>query len=255
MPKRQVSREQWQALVAAFRAAPGNVAAAHRAVPSMCIRTVRRAWDLGIAWSSHPDIRTPIRTLIEEEATHKRAALVREEVAVATGVRKDARDDAEKTQLAEAQMIRLARASTTGLLASLVKISSGAAKVGDAVADSISSLGAVKDEKGNPRQLTMQEVRGLVSLLARVGQTLKQVTDAAQGVIESERLVLGEPTKILGVVHSMQDITQEEADRRMQAAMRALDRAKTQGLFAAEPARVRVLEAHLEPDDKDKTGT
>jgi len=254
MPKRHISREQWQALVAAFRTDPGNINAAHKAT-GLDYHFCRRAWEKGIAWSTFPDARSPIRTVLEEESSHKRAALVREEVAVATGVRKDARDDAEKTQLAEAQMVRLARASTTGLLASLVKISAGAAKVGDAVADSISSLGAVKDEKGNPRQLTMQEVRGLVSLLARVGQTLKQVTDAAQGVIESERLVLGEPTQILGVVHRMDDITQEEADRRMQAAMRALDRAKTQGLFSSEAPRARVLEAHLEPEAKDKTGT
>jgi hypothetical protein len=247
--------EQWQALVAAFRAAPGNAAAARRAVPNLCSRTIRRAWSLGIAWANYPPARIPIRVTLEAEAEQKRAALVREEVAVATGVRKDARDDAEKTQLAEAQMVRLARASTTGLLASLVKISAGAAKVGDAVADSISSLGVVKDAEGKPRLLTLQEVRGLVSLLARVGQTLKQVTDAAQGVIESERLVLGEPTQILGVVHRMDDITQEEADRRINAAVRALERVKTQGLFGAEPARVRVLEATLKPTDKDTTST
>lgn len=254
MPKRQIDRQKWEALVEAFRAAPGNINGAHKKT-GLDYFFCQRAWRQGIAWANYPPARDPISRVLEEEATHKRAALVREEVAVATGVKRDANADAQKTQIAEAQMVRLARASTTGLLASLVKISSGAAKVGDAVADSISSLGVVKDEQGNPRPLTLQEVRGLVSLLARVGQTLRQVTDAAASVLESERVVLGEPTKILGVVHSTQDITQEEADRRIEAAVRALERAKAQGLFATETARVRVLEAKIEPDDKDKTGT
>ena len=74
------------------------------------------------------------------------------------------------------------------------------------------------------------------------------MTEAASAVIESERLVLGEPTQILGVVHRLEDITQEEADKRMQAAMRALERAKSQGLFANPAVRALVLDANLESD-------
>lgn len=246
MPKRHISREQWQALVAAFRTDPGNINAAHKAT-GLDYHFCRRAWEKGIAWSTFPDARSPIRTLIEEENERKRAALVREEAAVATGVRHDARTDAEATKLAEAQMVRLARASTTGLLVSLTKISAGAAQVGDAVTEALKTVLHVTDKDGKPRPLTMQEVRGLVGLLARVGQTVRQVTEAASKVIEAERLVLGEPTHILGVVHRVEDLTQEEADRRVQAAVRAFERAKSQGLFASETSSPRVLEAHLDP--------
>ena len=238
MPKRPISREQWDNLVAAFRQAPGNARAVHRAIPGLCIRTIRRAWEIGISWADFPEGTQPIKPLIEGEQERTRVALVRQE-STSEAIRQDAQRDAAQTRVAEANMVRLARGATTGLLASLTRISTGAAQVGDAVAESIKTLGHVTDDKGNPRQLTVQEVRGLVSLLSRVGSTVRQVTEAASKVIEAERLVCGEPTQILGVVHRVEDLTAEEADQRMQAALRALERAKAQGLFAsASPLRV-----------------
>ena len=245
MPKRPVSKEQWEALVEAFRSAPGNINAAHKTT-KLDYHFCRRAWDKGISWASFPEAREPISVVISGEAERQRVALVRQE-STTKAIRQDAQRDAAETRIAEAQMVRLARASTTGLLASLVRISTGAAQVGDAVADSIQALGAVKDEQGNPRMLTMPEVSKLVSLLSRVGQTLRQVTEAASKVIESERVVLGEPTHVLGIVHKVEDLTQEEADRRIAAAMRALERAKQQGLFATEPARAKVIDVTPEP--------
>ena len=248
MPKRPVSKEQWEALVAAYRRAPGNANHASKSVPGVCYRLAKRAWDQGVSWADFPEAREPIRVLIEGEQTRQRVALVRQE-ASEEAIRQDATRDVAKTRFDEAQMVRLGRASTTALLASLTRIATGAAQVGDAVAEALKTHGAVKDEHGNPRVLTMPEVRNLISMLAKVGQTVKQVTEAAQGVIESERLVVGEPTQILGVVHRLDDITQEEADRRMAAAMRALERAKSQGLFAPSPARV--IDVKPVPSDKD----
>lgn len=247
MPKRPVSKEQWEALVAAYRSAPGNANHASKTVPGVCYRLAKRAWDLGVSWADFPEAREPIKVLIAGEQTRQRAALVRQE-STDQAIRQDAQRDVAKTRFDEAQMVRLGRSSTTALLVSLTRIATGAAQIGDAVADALKTHGAVKDEAGNPRVLTMPEVRNLVSLLAKVGATVKQVTEAAQGVIESERLVIGEPTQLIGIVHKLDDITQEEADKRMQAAMRALERAKSQGLFANPGVRALVLDAQLEPD-------
>ena len=239
MPKRPVTKAQWESLVAAFRQAPSNINAAHK-VTGLDYHFCKRAWNKGISWADFPEAREPIFVTISGEAERTRVALVRQE-STHEAIRQDAQRDAAQTRVAEAQMVRLGRASTTALLASLTRIATGAAQIGDAVADALKVHGAVKDEHGNPRVLTVPEVRNLVSLLAKVGATVKQVTEAAQGVIESERLVCGEPTQLIGVVHRCDDLTQDEAEKRMQAAMRALTRAKEQGLFAPDP-RAKVID-------------
>jgi len=220
--------------VAAFRQAPGKVRAVQRAIPELCIRTVKRAWEQGIAWADFPEAREPIKVLIEGEQTRQRVALVRQE-STEQAIRQDAQRDVAQSRMAEANMVRLGRASVTALLANTTKLATAAVQVGDAVADSIKHHGVVFDAQGEPRPHTMAEVRSLVSVLAKVGALVKQLTESAQATIESDRLVNGEPTAIVGVVHRCDDITQEEADKRMQAAMRALTRAKEQGLFAPDP--------------------
>jgi hypothetical protein len=181
-------------------------------------------------------------------------ALVRQE-STEQAIRQDAQRDAAQTRIAEAQMVRLGRASVTALLANTTKLATAAVQVGDAVAESIRHHGVAVGADGKPRPHTMPEVRALVGTLAKVGQLVKQLTEAAQSTIESERLACGEPTQILGFKR-MEDITQEEAEHRMQAAMRALKRAQEQGLFAPAPTRAQVIDVTpIESSDKLKSGT
>lgn len=248
MPKRPVSKEQWERLVIEYRAAPGNANRASKAA-GVCYRLARRAWEHGISWADFPEAREPIKNLVDGERERQRVALVRQE-STSEALRQDAQRDAAKTRIDEAQMMRLARVSATTLLASLTKLAVGAAQISDVLAENIQGLAQAKDKDGKPRALTMQEVRSLVGLISRVGATVRQITEAANKTLEGERLVNGEPTQILGVVHKVEDLSAEEAERRMSAALRALERAKAQGLFAEEPSRPRMLEATLEPTTK-----
>jgi hypothetical protein len=244
MPKKPISREHWDRLVAAFRLKPGKPAAVARQL-GLDFRHCVRAWESGFSWADFPEARGPIKALVEGEHERQRVALVRQE-STSEALRQDAQRDAAQTRVAEAQMMRLARVSATTLLASLTKLAVGAAQISDVLATNIQSLAQTKDKDGNPRPLTIQEVKSLVGLISRVGVTVRQITEAANKTLEGERLVNGEPTQILGVVHKVEDLSAEEADRRMGAALRALERAKSQGLFAPEAQPARMIEGTFE---------
>ena len=69
----------------------------------------------------------------------------------------------------------------------------------------------------------------MTGILGRLTTALRQSNDAAQKALEMERLLLGEPTQILGVAH-MDAITIVEAEEKLEAASRALSTIKGEGV-------------------------
>ena len=79
------------------------------------------------------------------------------------------------------------------------------------------------------RAMGIAEARGYTKTLATFATALRQVNDAAQKALEMERLLLGEPTKLVGIQH-LESMTMDEAEKHVAAAQRAFNRLKDKGI-------------------------
>jgi hypothetical protein len=239
MPKgRALSQEQVSKLLLSYRARPGDASAAAR--EAACdVRTARKAWDFGL--TSTLGCERPLRDVIEQEQVETRARLEQmraeqerqlsdEEAARRRKAAEQARTDATESRMQEAQMIRIARAGAAQLLASLTTIGKSTVVLGEKVRAALA-------ETYSKEQITLPEANALVRLINSMATSMRQANDAALRAMEMERLLLGEPTNILGVVHA-EALTLTEAEDRINAATEALQHAKTRGLIvnATQPA-------------------
>jgi len=246
MPRHEIRQELWDKLIASFRIAPGN--AGRAATAADCdYRTARRAWERGFWWAKHPPYRQPMREIIdhEQEIARARLAALRDESAVQIvkaeeqlaiderqreiDRRRQAETDATDSVVEEAQLVRLARGSALSILGSMQSLAEGAAKVGIKVQESLASY-CVVEADGTPRKLTPLELGSLTRVIASLTLSLKQAIDASARAMEMERLLLGEPSRIIGVRHSVDDVSMAEAARRIRAAYEALEAARAEGI-------------------------
>ena len=234
MAPRGITAEQYEKLVDAYRQRPGSPMAC-ATVAGIDYRTAKKGWEEG--WPGVKGRERPISEIVAEEQAHARARLqdlqqqVDEALAHAETKRRQdeadkARTDVTQARTEEAQMIRMARGAATGLLITLTHVSKGVTKVGGKVAKALETLAEA------PGPLSPTEMVNLTKLVGNLTTALRQANDAGARAMEMERLLLGEPTQIIGVAH-LQEVTMEEAERRIAAAQRALERAKGKGSFAA----------------------
>ena len=120
-------------------------------------------------------------------------------------------------------MIRFARGATMGLLVTLTNLSKGAARVGEGVKGALEKIGAQPE-------ISARDAGHLVKLINTLATSLRQANDAAQRAMEMERLLLGEPTSIVGLAHLEGITTLDEAERRIRAAMDAVIHARQDGI-------------------------
>lgn len=241
-----VGRSTYEALLAEFREHPGNVSRAGRAA-GVARGTARRAWHEG--W---PSRQLPaIRDVLDEErllARSRRQAAVYlagsaeaglppgtsdsgggdagEDLAGpplaglrTTGVeaaRMLAKDDAVAAREAEASMVKLSRANTVALMSATARLLSAGIEKSRELETKLRT-GAVKLE---PAQVTR-----FVSTLAYL---TRNAAEAAKINLEMERIILGEPTEIVGV--DVRNMGLEDAARTIELASRALARARKRGL-------------------------
>lgn len=252
--KRALTLENVESLLEAFRKAPGNYSHAARCA-GVDSRTAKRGWLIG--WRKWLEGKA-IKDIIEDEQIEARAELERRKAEVSAleaelearrrqEVQEQAQKDAMESTVQEGQMIRLARASSITLLGTLTQVSAGAAKIGGKVR-------AALEKQLNKDELTPLETVAATRLLAQLTTSLRQANDAALRAMEMERLFLGEPGKIVGVVQA--DFTMKEAEARINSAARALARAQQAGLTVLSGGHDITLAKDITPvKAPDPTGT
>lgn len=252
MPKRPITKELFCKLVESYRQAPENY---HRAaeLAGCDPRTAKRAWELGFSWAREESgARRPIREIIGEEQELARARLEEERQAAArraaddeqkkkAEVREKAARDATDARVQEAQLVRLARTASLQLLGTLTRVSTGAAKVGEHIARALDELASLDPVTKQPKKLTPLEMASMTRLMNSLTTSLRQANEAASRAMEMERVLLGEPTSIVGHVHV--ELNLEEAADRIAVAQRAIERARNKGIIDAVPANVIMLPA------------
>lgn len=247
-----IGRSTYEKMLASFREHPGNISRTARSA-GVSRGTARRAWREG--WPSR-QLPAIIEVLEEERLlarSRRQAAVVMsgsggatpgaggggpgtdvpagsstgflDELAAeggATGAeaaRALARDDAVATREQEGQMVKLARANAIALMSSTSRLLSAGI---DKARELETAL------KTGTATLTPKET---VKFMGSCGYLVSKATESAKLVLEMERLLLGEPTEVIGV--AVRDMTLDDAARTIELANRALARARERGLVPA----------------------
>ena len=151
-----------------------------------------------------------------DEATRARAT----KEAAEEAEREKARQQALEARTQEAQMVRLARGAAIGTLGGTMRLMPALAKLADQLRAAVEA-GAIPVDKA-------------ANTINQISRTVKDATVAAQVVIELERLHVGAPQAIIGVVQH--EISVDEAASAVQEAEAALQRARSLGLVNEQNA-------------------
>lgn len=257
MPRRTITIERWQKLADAFRTRPGAVGHAAKTA-GVDIRTARRAWYFGLT-TAPEGCREPLQLVLEreqvtararlEEARNHEAAIAAEEERKRRQAEAEkARRDATDSRVEEAKLVRAARGNAFNLMVSLNKLSGGVSKMCQALDHNLTLQALLDPVTGQPHRMTQIEMRMNSQLLATVSTAIRQVNDAAARAIEMERVLLGEPTHVIGV--QVQAMTYGEMARTVELATLAMDRARGRGLVVEAP--LALGQRHDVVDDQSK---
>lgn len=213
MARRPVTREFYDALVIAFREAPGNAAFASRRV--FCERRMAmRGWLHG--WPAYPWAH-PIKLLLEQEQVTAQAASRRAVIsaqAAQEAERDTARQEAVEARTQEAQMLRAARGD---VLASLVLAADlvGAMRVAVAAI----KAGLLPGPGGAPPEISPTAAMGL---LTRHATLVQKAVGAAEAVIQLSRLERGASTVNVGLGIPEEALTPGQIDEELAAIAEVL---------------------------------
>lgn len=233
MGNRALTREYLEALLEGFRQAPGNATRAARHA-GCAVTTAGRAWKNGVKRAPWPEFHEPFRDIVAREQVEARARMVtaaeastrlaaKEEAVRKQNVRTGAIKDLTDERVHESQLVRMSRDACILMLNNVTNIAAGAAALGNKVRASLKAHGE------GPEALTIKEAKDVVVLTGRLSTALRQCNDAAQKSLEMTRLLLGEPTQILGVQH-LENVDIDEAKRRIAAAQRAVQTVEQAGV-------------------------
>jgi len=226
-----LSIDQYDAMLASYRKRPAAFTDAARAA-DVSVWIARRAWNEG--WP--PDYPS-LRTVLEEERVAVLAQMHARELAAADAARKQkAREDAAREERAktaalkaheeELQMIQFARANVLLGYNANTKVLTGVQDVVEGI------IG---------KQKTNMTFRELLSLLRNTAMSNKVTVEAAQMVMQMERLHLGQPTTILGVANSGLPRTREEVYAELEGLVEAIEGSRAQP--STSPVVARALSA------------
>jgi len=228
MARRPLTKERYDATLQAFRKEPGNYTAAAKAT-KQAVATTRNLWLRG--WPMFPWA-PPIKdALAEEMAIARRMAAeeARDRVSMGQGVpqsevtREQERQMALRVRTEESRLVGVARGNVIGLLGVVNSCLRGGIKLADSVQKSLLKV-AEKDDV-DPRV-------GL-AMFNRLAFIAKMSTDAAQKVMEMERLRMGQPQALFGLVPAT-DLSPQQALETLRHAQSVVERAELLGLGVVE---------------------
>ena len=139
-------------------------------------------------------------------------------------VQAKAASDATDTRVQEAQVIRVQRGATQALAVSLTQMGKGMVKLSQRMQKSLEAMA------NDSTPLTLPEMERVSRLLSTMATAGRQIGDTSRQVMEMERMWLGEPTSHTAVTHTL-EVSFDEAERRLAAGQRAIERAKAKGLL------------------------
>lgn len=218
MPARVITPDLYEALLSAFREQPGVLSHAQRKC-GVGYDFAKRAWEVG--WLPRHPFARPIKDVLEEEKIKLRAEARRaEEAARRQGdeERQKARQDALAAMAQEGRILALARADVQGALGSASLMLPALRVMAERAAQEI-----MKD----PGQFSPQSA---TKLLREYSFAVRALATAGEQIIRAERLHKGEPTDILGVSTSPEEMSLEDAVRTIKETSSLYELAKRQGL-------------------------
>lgn len=217
MARRSITVEFYERLVVAFRQEGHNYSAASRHAD--CMRaTAEKAWEHG--WPKKGF--KPIKQVMLDEQMAARSRVLADQAAKQAMKEKEAetaRTQAVQARAQEGQMVQLARGASLQALSVSSSLLMGARQLAAQVKI------ALENEAKKPPTEQMS-IGSTLSMLSRVVSISSSINSAAHEAMVMERLHLGKPTDIIGVVDGdMDSITLEDASARIAAAQQALESA------------------------------
>jgi hypothetical protein len=238
MPRRAVDESLYQSLLSAFREDPSSIQGAARKA-GVVWRTAERAWEQGwprVGFKAIKlvleDDRRAARAAIEAEAAAKRAMAEKE--------REDARKNAIEARKQEGQMVQFARAQSLQCLTAAVELGRTARGLGQAAkellegeAEKLRRWTAYEravlagDTTATPPEFARPAMRpeAVLSVLQRISSYGEDVVATAHQVMQMERLFLGQPETLIGVV-DVAEMTVEEAEAHIMSSVAVLEAEK-----------------------------
>lgn len=217
MGRRIITEHLFEKMVNAFRESPGNYAHAIR-MTGVGIDLVRRAWNRG--W---PHVRNgqSVQDVFRDEEIKARANILAEQAARRASAEKD-REDAKKQAIesrkVEGQMVALSRAGTVNGLAVVNGLLPQAKKLADMVKREL--------EVHTTNKTDMPPERA-ISLLGKIIELQVRLNGAAHESMQMERLYLGKPEQMIGiVVEDAEEMPMEELEVKLKAAQQAFEATK-----------------------------
>lgn len=249
MPKVQklpITPAVYDALLSSYREHPANHNQA--AVRAGCTwRTAKKAWENGWLDKGLPAIEAVIaeeklqaQTKIRAEMAAKRAAEEAE--------REGAYTQALEARKQEGQVVQLTRAQSLQNLAVAVQLAQAARVLAPAIKDFVDvevtkmkawtayergvadgSINPNDPSKVPPFAKASMSAHSATLMIQRITTLNGQIVQTARQAMEMERLHVGEPTNILGVMMNRREMTMEEVEARMMAAVEAFEAFKRTG--------------------------
>lgn len=165
------------------------------------------------------------RAEVEAQARREREELIRRRSEAETAEeaeREKARQQAVEARTQEAQLVRLSRGAAIGTLGGTMRLMPALAKLAD-------QLRAAVDAG----QIPVDKAASTINTIAR---TVREATVAAQVVIELERLHVGAPQAIIGVMQH--EVALDEAALAVEEFQAAIDRSRQLGIV--QPTTINV---------------
>ena len=201
MARRQISRNLYERLLTAYRDKPGNHSNAAR-FGGCDRRMAKRAWERG--WDYAPQF-TPIEQALGSEQAEARSLRVQSSAAQyidAEAAASQARQDAVQARVQEGQMVKLARGSSTAVLAQAAR----ALKASNTLVHFL--------EQELPNLDGMTAVKAL-SVLDRISKLASQAQSIAHTTMRMERLHMGEAEATVEINHNVGPLSNEDLLREL----------------------------------------
>lgn len=222
--RNEMNAAKYEAIVSAFRDSPGNYSRAAREA-GVDPRTAKRGWLRGWPELGLPPIREKIvdeqreaRVMFEREKRQSEREEAERQLMKDVEQRDRARNDAVNARKAEADLVRANRGNTIALVSVTGRVLRGALR---SASDLEQAFATGLDSDG--KKLSVVE---RVNMLDRLARTVERCSRAARDTMAMERILLGEPTEIIGVSSDFlsDDDSLREIDEFARAAQRARER-------------------------------
>jgi hypothetical protein len=236
---RCLSQEDYDSALDLFRQFPEDIVHVAHSL-KFSIKKVQTLWYRGIPEQGlHP-----IKDVLQDEQSLARVARATEDLSTRTEpisakvvqsslhrphevAQFMTRQDVIETRAEEGKMIKASRHNTIALMAVTSRLLETAIRK----ADQLEMI--MNNEVEGQEPITFEQHIKFINACANL---TKQAAEAADKNIQMERILLGEPTEILGV--SVKQMTMEEATQTMRSAQLAFEKAKARGII---PQTVEVL--------------